>query len=70
MGKDDFSFNLREKVTAGTRKERKSMAVSGVKEEAGAAKLPQQFCPTSVSSAVCVDAAVCLWNTRLPVHVW
>lgn len=46
------------------------MAVSDVKEEARAAKLPQQLCPPSVSSALCVDAAVCLWNTHLPMHVW
>lgn len=45
------------------------MAVSGVKEEAGAVELPQQPCLTSVCTAVCVDAAVCLWSTHFPMHV-
>lgn len=70
MGEDEFSFNLREKVIACTRKESKSMAVPGVKEEAGAEKLPQQLCPSSVSSAACVGAAHCLWNTHLPMPLW
>lgn len=70
MGKDNFFFKLREKVTAGTREESKSMAVSGGREEAGAEKLPQQPCPTSVSSDACVNAALCLWNTHLPMQGW